>query len=336
MKIKKTALKKKTSPQKKKKQTILVTGCAGFIGFHTAQRLLEQGNTVIGLDNFNKYYDSSLKEARTEILEQNPNFILYRGSLENIEFLRAILKMHSIDKICHLAAQAGVRYSMENPHAYIQSNVVGFTNLIEEARNANIKHFVYASSSSVYGKNDEIPFKEDHPTNQQVSLYAATKRSNEILAHSYNHLFDMKCTGLRFFTVYGPWGRPDMAIFKFTEKILNGEDIEVYGHGKMMRDFTYIDDVVSGIISTLEKPFPFEIFNIGRGEPIELIEFIEAIEHHTGVVAKKKFLPMQAGDMANTYADISKAEKMLRYKPRTSIHKGVEQFVKWYRTYYGK
>ncbi len=320
----------------KSKQVVLITGCAGFIGFHTAKRLLSQGKTVIGLDNFNTYYDSSLKEARNKILEQFPSFTLYRGDIENVEFLRAVLQTHPIDKICHLAAQAGVRYSMENPHAYIQSNIVGFTNLLEEARNAGIRDFVFASSSSVYGENKKVPFSEKNRVDNPISLYAATKKANEEIAFSYSHLFQMNCTGLRFFTVYGPWGRPDMALFKFTDKILNGEEIEVYGKGKMMRDFTYIDDIVSGILQALAKPVPFEIINLGRGEPVQLMDFIRAIERSTDLVARKKMLPMQPGDVSKTYADISKARVMLGYAPKTSINEGVGQFVKWYRTYYGK
>jgi UDP-glucuronate 4-epimerase len=330
----KKPLRKKKTESKKKKLTILVTGSAGFIGFHTARTLLDQGHIVIGLDNFNTYYDNSLKESRNTILEEYKNFILYRGSLENIEFLRAIFKMHNIDKVCHLAAQAGVRYSMENPHAYIQSNIVGFTNLLEECRYAHIKDFVFASSSSVYGENKKIPFSEDDNVDHPISLYAATKKSNEEIAFSYSHLFGMHCTGLRFFTVYGPWGRPDMAIFKFTDKILNGEEIEVYGHGNMMRDFTYVDDIVSGIVSALDKPFSFEIFNLGRGEPVLLMDFIDAIEHHTDTSAKKSFLPMQPGDVSKTYADTSKAKKMLGYNPQTSLDEGVGNFVDWYRQYY--
>ena len=326
-------------PVKKQKpsiQTILITGSAGFIGFHTAKQLLESGHHIIGIDNFNHYYDNSLKEDRNKILERYKNFILYRGDLEKIELLQSIFKKHKIDKICHLAAQAGVRYGIENPYAYIQSNVVGFTNLLEEARNTEVKNFVFASSSSVYGENKKVPFSEMDRVDHPISLYAATKKSNEEIAFAYSHLFGMRCTGLRFFTVYGPWGRPDMALFKFTEKILNGEEIEVYGHGRMMRDFTYIDDIVSGIIRSLEKLASFEIFNLGRGEPVKLNDFIKAIGSSTGMKVKKKKLPMQLGDVTKTYADISKAKKKLGYKPKTSIDEGVKNFVDWYREYYGR
>lgn len=317
-------------------KTVLVTGCAGFIGFHTAKCLLAQGKTVIGLDNFNSYYDVSLKEDRVKLLKKYPRFVLYRGGLENIELIKTIFAHHVIEKVCHLAAQAGVRFSLENPHTYIQSNIVGFANLIEEARVEGVKHFVYASSSSVYGKNNTFPYTELQPVDEQMSLYAATKRSNELLAHTYSHLFGMQCTGLRFFTVYGPWGRPDMALFSFTKKIMEGQEIDVYGEGEMLRDFTYIDDIVAGVLSALERPLAFEIINLGRGEPRKLMEFIEAIEHHTGKRAKKKFLPIQPGDMTNTYADITKAKEVLGYNPKMSLHDGVKQFVDWYRTYYDK
>ncbi|MCF7831368.1 MAG: GDP-mannose 4,6-dehydratase [Candidatus Pacebacteria bacterium] len=320
--------------QKPNTQTILVTGSAGFIGFHTAKQLLESGHHVIGMDNFNIYYDYTLKEARNAILEDFPNFTLYRGNIEDIEFLRAVFESHTIDKVIHLAAQAGVRYSIENPHVYIQSNIVGFINILEEMKRVGIKDFIFASSSSVYGENKKVPFSEMDRVDHPISLYAATKKSNEKMAFTYSHLHGMRCTGLRFFTVYGPWGRPDMALFKFTHKVLLGEEIEVYGHGRMMRDFTYIDDIVSGIIRSLEKPASFEIFNLGRGEPVKLNDFIKAIGVSTGMKVKKKKLPMQPGDVTKTYADISKAKKKLGYKPKTSIDEGVKNFVDWYREYY--
>lgn len=315
-------------------KTILVTGSAGFIGFHTTKALLEQGAKVIGLDNLNNYYDPSLKEARNEILKKYENYKFYKGDLENLEFIKKIFTDNHIDKICHLAAQAGVRYSITNPHTYIQSNIVGFTNLIEEAKNHDVKDFIYASSSSVYGKNKKIPFSTEDAVDMPISLYAASKKANELIAHSYHHLFGMNCTGLRFFTVYGPYGRPDMALFLFTKAILEDSAIKVFNHGKMKRDFTYIDDIVSGILMSLEKSYPYEIFNLGNNRSVELNYFIETIEKNLGKVAKKEMLDMQSGDVAETFADIEKSKTKLNFEPQTSIEEGIKKFLDWYREYY--
>jgi UDP-glucuronate 4-epimerase len=315
-------------------KTILVTGSAGFIGFHTTKALLEQGAKVIGLDNLNNYYDPSLKEARNEILKKYENYKFYKGDLENLDFIKKIFADNQIDKICHLAAQAGVRYSITNPHTYIQSNIVGFTNLIEEAKNHNVKDFIYASSSSVYGKNKKIPFSTEDAVDMPISLYAASKKANELIAHSYYHLFGMNCTGLRFFTVYGPYGRPDMALFLFTKAILEDKTIKVFNHGKMKRDFTYIDDIVSGILMSLDKAYPYEIFNLGNNRSVELNYFIETIEKNLGKVAKKEMLDMQAGDVAETFADIEKSKSKLNFEPQTSIEEGIKKFLDWYREYY--
>jgi len=313
---------------------ILVTGSAGFIGFHVAKNLLEQKNKVVGLDNFNPYYDVSLKENRNKILEDYNNFKLYRGDLKDLDFVRKIFQENRIDKICHLAAQAGVRYSLTHPHNYIQSNLVGFTNLIEETKNAGIKNFIYASSSSVYGGNKKIPFSVKDNVDQPISLYAATKKANELIAYTYHHLYGLNCTGLRFFTVYGPWGRPDMAMFKFTKAILENKPIEVYNFGKMKRDFTYIDDIVEGTINALERSYPYEIFNLGNNQPVELEYFIECIEKELGKKAKKKYLPLQPGDIPETYADIDYSIKMLNFHPKTSIEQGIKKFIEWYKEYY--
>jgi len=317
-----------------KKQTILVTGSAGFIGFHVSEYLLRHGARVIGLDNFNSYYDSSLKEARNKILENYINFKLYRGNLENLDLIKKIFCKNKIDKVCHLAAQAGVRYSLTHPHTYIQSNLVGFTNLIDETKNAGIKTFVYASSSSVYGDNKEIPFSVKHNVDHPISLYAATKKANELIAYTYHHLYGLNCTGLRYFTVYGPWGRPDMALFIFAKAILRRKTINVYNFGKMKRDFTYIDDIVDGTINALERNYPYEIFNLGNNQPVKLEYFIECIEKELGIKAKKKYLPIQAGDVPETYADINHSIEMLNYHPKTNIEEGIKKFIRWYKDYY--
>ena len=326
-----------------------MTGSAGFIGFHTAKKLLEDGHQVIGLDNFNSYYDPRLKEARNRILEgfvtdkkstndlrPTTNFKLYRGNLEDLKLIKRIFKENKIDKVCHLAAQAGVRYSLENPHAYISSNLVGFTNIIEETKNAGIKTFVYASSSSVYGNNKKIPFSVDDPVDHPVSLYAATKKANELIAYTYHHLYGLHCTGLRFFTVYGPWGRPDMAPYKFADLISKDKEIEVYNFGKMKRDFTYIDDIVDGIISALQKTYPFEVFNLGNNKPVELEYFISCFEKEFGKKARKKYLPLQPGDVLETFADIEHSNKKLGYAPKTSIEDGIHELVDWFKEHYLK
>lgn len=318
----------------KPKSCILVTGSAGFIGFHVAKRLLEEGNTVIGLDNFNDYYDITLKNTRNEILEQFSSFHLYRGDLADLPLVEKIFADNKIDKVCHLGAQAGVRYSLTNPHAYIQSNLVGFTNVIDSAKRAGVLDFIYASSSSVYGDNEKTPFSVTDSVDHPVSLYAATKKANELIAYTYHHLYGMNCTGLRFFTVYGPYGRPDMAYFSFTRDILEGKTIKVFNHGKMQRDFTYVDDIVDGIMKALDKSYPYEIFNLGNNKPVKLGHFIEVIEKALGKEAIKEYLPMQPGDVLATYADIDHSRKMLGYEPKTSIEEGITNFIKWYREYY--
>jgi len=310
-------------------KTILVTGAAGFIGFHTAKKLLERGDKIIGIDNLNDYYDVSLKEARLNILKKFQNFSFYKKDISE-----EIKVQEKIDSICHLAAQAGVRYSIENPLVYEISNSLGTLQVFEFARKNKIKTIVYASSSSVYGNNPHAPFKETMQLDKPISLYAATKKSNELYAYTYHHLFGINMTGLRFFTVYGPWGRPDMAPFKFTKNILEGKEIDVYNNGKMQRDFTYVEDIVSGIVSALDKEYAFEIFNLARGESVELMSFIRAVEEAAGKKAKINFKPMQPGDVLLTSGDISKAKKMLDYNPKTSIGEGIKNFVNWYKEYY--
>jgi UDP-glucuronate 4-epimerase len=315
--------------------TILVTGSAGFIGFHTSLALLEKNISVIGVDNLNDYYDVNLKKARNNILKKYTNYKFYKGDLKNLDFVKKIFDENpKINKICHLAAQAGVRYSITNPHIYIQSNIVGFTNLIEEAKNHKIKDFIYASSSSVYGYNHKIPFSVKDNVDKPISLYAATKKTNELIAHSYHHLFGMNCTGLRFFTVYGPYGRPDMAPILFSEAITKNKTIKVFNHGRMKRDFTYIDDIVAGILSALYHSYPYEIFNLGNNKSIELNYFIKLLEKELGKNAKKQMLAMQAGDVAETFADIKYSKQKLNFKPQTSIEAGIKKFVTWYKEYY--
>lgn len=309
--------------------TILVTGAAGFIGFHTSKELLERGDKVIGIDNLNNYYDPLLKMSRLEQLSKYKNFKFYKQDISD-----GISVDENVNKICHLAAQAGVRYSIENPLAYQKANSLGTLQVFEFARQNKIPSVVYASSSSVYGNSSEAPFKEDMKIDEPISFYAATKKSNELYAHTYHHLYGINMTGLRFFTVYGPWGRPDMAPFKFTKKILENETIDVYNNGKMKRDFTYIDDITSGIVLALDKESPFEIFNLARGETVELMDFVSAIEEATGKVAKKNMMPMQAGDVLLTSGDIGRAKTMLGYTPKISIEKGVKEFVDWYKKYY--
>lgn len=315
--------------------TTFVTGSAGFIGFHVAKQLLEDGVEVIGLDNLNDYYSKQLKIDRNSILEGYNDYTFYHNDLCEYEKLEEIFEENEIDKICHLAAQAGVRHSIEDPHAYQKSNLEGFTNILEIARHNDVDNLVYASSSSVYGGNDKIPYDIGDDVMTPISYYAATKVANEAMAHSYSHLYDLPTTGLRFFTVYGPWGRPDMALFKFTDRIVEGEQIDVYNYGDMKRDFTYIDDIVDGVTACLENPFDYEIFNLGNNTPVKLMDFIQILEDTLGMEAKKNMMPMQPGDMKVTYADISKSQEMLGYEPETGIEEGIEKFVDWYREYYG-
>lgn len=312
-------------------KTILVTGTAGFIGFHLSKRLLGMGNKVIGIDNFNDYYDVNLKHSRNKELERSNSFKLHRGNLEDLEFIKKVFRENKIDKVCNLAAQAGVRYSLINPHAYIQSNIVGFTNLIDEAKNAGVMDFVYASSSSVYGKSKEQPFSESDEVLTPISLYAASKRADELIAHTYHHLYNMNCTGLRFFTVYGPYGRPDMALYLFAKAIQEDKPIKVFNYGKMKRDFTHIDDIVSGVVASLDRAFPYQIFNLGNNKTVELGYFIELIEKEIGKKAIRELLPIQPGDVPETVADISHAQEMLGYDPKTSVEEGVREFVMWFK-----
>ena len=336
---------------------ILVTGTAGFIGFHLAKKLLELGHEVIGIDNINDYYDINLKYARLAELGidrneieskklSNINYTLstkfplhkfYKANLEDTEAINHIFEVEKFDSVVNLAAQAGVRYSIENPHAYIQSNVVGFMNILEACRNYGVKNLAYASSSSVYGTNTSQPFKTTDMTDTPVSLYAATKKSNELMAHTYSHLYGIKTTGLRFFTVYGPWGRPDMAPMLFTSAITEDRPIKVFNNGEMSRDFTYIDDIVDGIIKVLnDQPSttPYKVYNIGNNAPVSLMEFIETIENSIGKKAEKNFMPMQDGDVVSTYADVSGLMNDFGYKPDTDLKDGIEQFVKWYKEFY--
>lgn len=334
-------------------RNILVTGSAGFIGFNLSKRLLEDGDSVIGLDNLNDYYDVNLKKDRLSILEKYDDFNFVKASLEDKEAVDKIFKENNIDIVVNLAAQAGVRYSLKNPYAYIESNIMGFMNILEACRHNEVEHLVYASSSSVYGSNVDMPFSVHDNVDHPVSLYAATKKSNELMAHTYSHLYGIPTTGLRFFTVYGPWGRPDMALFLFTKAILNDEPIKVFNHGKMERDFTYIDDIIEGVVRVMNNPpaanedwdrlnpdpgtsyAPFKVYNIGNNKPVQLMEFIETIERKLGKVAKKEFLPLQAGDVPKTYADVDDLIRDVGFKPDTSIDEGIEKFVEWYREYYG-
>ena len=312
---------------------IIVTGGAGFIGFHVAKALLERGDKVVIVDNFNDYYDVRLKEARIKELRKHNNLDVIKADISDYDAMNNIFKKHKFNKICHLAAQAGVRYSLENPLTYEKSNMLGTMVMLEMARKHNIKDFVFASSSSVYGNNKKIPFSEEDNVDNPVSLYAATKKSNELLAYTYHHLYKINCTGLRFFTVYGEFGRPDMAYFKFTKAILEDKPIDIYNYGKMKRDFTYISDIVQAVLAAIDNPFPYEIINLGNNKPIELSYFIECIEKALGKKAKKNMKPMQPGDVFITYADIRKAEKLLNYKPKVKIEDGIKRFVKWYKEY---
>jgi UDP-glucuronate 4-epimerase len=331
---------------------VLVTGAAGFIGYTVAMALLGRNDAVHGIDNLNPYYDVRLKESRLERLKAKPGFAFTRLDIANREKLAALFAAKSFDAVVHLAAQAGVRYSMENPYAYGDANLTGFLNVLEVCRHAKVKHLVYASSSSVYGSNAKLPFAEDDNVDHPISLYAATKKANELMAHSYAHLYQVPCTGLRFFTAYGPWGRPDMALFKFTKGILAGEPIPVFNRGEMSRDFTYIDDVVEGIIKVLDSAAapdpdfdpksptpstsraPYRVYNIGNSNPVNLMRYIEVLEKCLGKKAKLDLLPMQPGDVPATVADVSRLERAVDYRPRTSVEVGVPKFVAWYRSYY--
>tara|TARA_Y100000588_G_scaffold385683_1_gene479551 strand:- start:1422 stop:2444 length:1023 start_codon:yes stop_codon:yes gene_type:complete len=338
---------------------ILVTGAAGFIGFFTSKVLLEKGHEVVGLDNINDYYDVNLKFSRLGELginksdaenfnnlckSTNDNFSFVRMNLEDREALPKLFEKEKFDVVCNLAAQAGVRYSLENPETYIDSNLVGFLNILECCRHNNIKHLVYASSSSVYGLNEKIPFSTDDNVDHPISLYAATKKSNELMAHTYSHLFNIPTTGLRFFTVYGPWGRPDMAMFLFTDAIVNDRPIKVFNHGKMERDFTYIDDIVEGVVRICEKSTQerldtkalYKVYNIGNNNSVKLLDFIKEIEFNLGKEADKNMMSIQPGDVEKTWADVNQLIKDYDYRPNTSIKEGVKSFVNWYKSYYSK
>jgi UDP-glucuronate 4-epimerase len=327
----------------------LVTGAAGFIGFHLTQRLLARGDEVVGLDDLNDYYDVSLKEARLAQLTGRDRFQFVKYNVADRDPMAQLFATERFDKVIHLAAQAGVRYSLENPHAYIDANVLGFMNILEGCRHANVAHLVYASSSSVYGANTKVPFAVEDNVDHPVSLYAATKKANELMAHTYSHLYGLPTTGLRFFTVYGPWGRPDMAIFKFVKAILAGRPIDVYNHGKMQRDFTYIDDIVEGVVRTADR-IPaaddaaevtaarrgcYRVYNIGNHNPVELMHLIGCIEKQLGRTAEKNMLPMQPGDVPATCAEISQLQQDVGFAPDTPIEEGLKQFIAWYRDYYG-
>ena len=333
--------------------TILVTGSAGFIGYHTTRKLLERGEHVVGLDNVNDYYDVSLKESRLKQLEPFDNFTLARLDLEDNQGVAELFRKHRFKTVIHLAAQAGVRYSLENPRAYVDANVVGYLNIVEGCRHNDVQHLVYASTSSVYGANTNMPFSVKRGVNHPLTLYAATKKANELMAHTYSSLFDLPTTGLRFFTVYGPWGRPDMALFLFTKNILEGKPIDVFNHGKHVRDFTYVEDIVEGVIrahDNVAQPdagwnsddpdpstssAPYRVYNIGNSQPQELMRYIEVLEECLGRKAQMNMLPLQPGDVPATNADVSELVADVGYKPATTIETGVARFVAWYREYYG-
>jgi len=336
-----------------KGQKVMVTGCAGFIGFHIAIRLLSDDYSVVGIDNLNDYYDVNLKKARLEQLKKFTEFAFIHASLEDQKEIEKTFSFYKPDIVINLAAQAGVRYSLTNPYAYINSNIVGFMNVLEAFRNYGGEHLIFASSSSVYGANTKMPFSVHDNVDHPLSLYAATKKSNELMAHTYSYLYDIPVTGLRFFTVYGPWGRPDMALFLFTKAILAGEPIIVFNYGKMKRDFTYIDDVVEGVVRLINKKpepnlawsgdnpdpgtslAPYKIYNIGNNKPVELMQFIAVLEEKLGRKAKKKLLPLQEGDVPETYADVDDLMRAVGFRPSTPIEVGIERFVAWYREYYG-
>lgn len=331
---------------------LLITGSAGFIGYHLVKKRLEAGDVVIGIDNLNDYYDVQLKKDRLQQLQKYPNFTFYEADISDLSTVNDIFTMHKPQRVMNLAAQAGVRYSLKNPHAYVQSNVVGFTNIIEACRNHTVEHLVYASTSSVYGANTMQPYSESHATNHPLAIYAATKKANELIAHSYSHLYQLPTTGLRFFTVYGPWGRPDMAFFSFTRDIFSRTPIKVFNHGQMQRDFTYVDDIVEGISLAIDKPAeidsqwtsdspnpassvaPYRVYNIGNGNPVSLMDYIRAIEEATGLEAIKEFMPMQDGDVVSTHADTTSLKADFGYTPKIEVKEGVKRFVDWYREYY--
>lgn len=331
---------------------ILVTGAAGFIGARLSERLLERGDTVLGYDNLNDYYDPSLKEARLRRLQPQAGFSMVRSGLEDRSALEAAFDGFAPQRVVNLAAQAGVRYSLQNPHAYIQSNIVGFMNILEACRHHSVEHLVYASSSSVYGGNRKLPFAVEDSVDHPLSLYAASKKANELMAHTYSHLYRLPTTGLRFFTVYGPWGRPDMALFQFTQRILAGEPIELFNNGQHTRDFTYIDDIVEGVIRTLDhvpgpdpnydprapnpatSEAPYRVYNIGNNAPVQLLDYIEVLEQALGRKAQRRLLPLQPGDVPDTFADVSALQRDVGYAPSTPIQTGIARFVQWYRAYY--
>jgi len=336
-----------------KNTAILVTGTAGFIGYHLAKRLLQDGRRVVGIDNVNPYYDPKLKEARLARLTAHSDFQFHRIDLSQRKHVHRVFEEHSVDRVVHLAAQAGVRYSLENPYAYGESNLMGFLNILECCRHHSVAHLVFASSSSVYGANTRMPFSVHDNVDHPVSLYAATKKANELMAHSYAHLYGMSCTGLRFFTVYGPWGRPDMALFLFTRAILEGKPIQIFNNGDMQRDFTYIDDIVEGIVRTIDRkaspnpawsgdaPDPgtsysnYRIYNIGNNQPVTLMSFIETLEDVLGMEAQKEFHPLQPGDVVATYADIDDLSQGVGFRPAIPLRTGIERFVEWFKEYYG-
>ena len=331
----------------------LLTGAAGFIGFHLARRLLARGEAVLGVDNLNDYYDPALKRARLAQLEGEPRFTFAKLDVADRAGMAELFAEHDITRVVHLAAQAGVRYSLVNPWAYIDANVQGFLTILEGCRHRQVDHLVFASSSSVYGLNTSMPFSVHDNVDHPVSLYAATKKANELMAHTYAHLYGIPCTGLRFFTVYGPWGRPDMALFKFTRAILGGQPIDVYNHGRMQRDFTYIDDIVEGVVRVLDRPAtpnaawsgaqpdpgsspaPYRLYNIGNNNPVELEAFIAAIEHAVGRSAQRNYLPMQPGDVPATFADVNDLARDVGFRPSMPIDRGIRAFIQWYRSYYG-
>ncbi len=332
---------------------VLVTGAAGFIGYHLSEKLLSQGREVVGLDIFNDYYDPALKEARAALLEKHSGFKMIRKDMADRDAMKELFATGGFDGVVNLAAQAGVRYSLINPHSYADTNLLGFVNILEGCRHNKVKHLVFASSSSVYGSNTKMPFSVHHNVDHPVSLYAASKKANELMAHTYSHLFELPCTGLRFFTVYGPWGRPDMALFLFTKAILEDRPIDVFNYGKMKRDFTYIDDIVEGVIRVLDMPArpdptwngdnpdpsssyaPWKIYNIGNNKPVELMRYIEVLEDCLGKKAQKNLLPMQPGDVPATYADIDDLVRDTGFHPATTLEEGIPKFVEWYREYYG-
>ena len=333
---------------------VLVTGAAGFIGMHCVERLLARGDSVVGIDNLNDYYDVTLKESRLSRIADHPAFHFHRVAIEDKDAMVGIFADEKPDRVIHLAAQAGVRYSLENPHAYIDANLQGFINILEGCRHNDVTHLAYASSSSVYGGNEQMPFSEHHSVDHPVSLYAATKKANELMAHTYSHLYGLPTTGLRFFTVYGPWGRPDMALFLFTDAIRQGKPIDVFNQGAMVRDFTFIDDIVEGVIRVLDKtatpnpdfdplnpdpgssPAPFRVFNIGNGKPTPLMDYIGALESALGITAEKNLMPMQPGDVPATSADTSELKDWVGFAPNTDVRDGVKRFVDWYIAYYGR